>query len=587
VFELAFIASLVYLEQQAENASSREKHYANIISRVHELVRTTYDCGSAVLSYGASRSASSLDRFNRLVAHIPAVLQQLKSSTSDEPSISKDINELEDKCQRGITLMKRARVSIDENEVYSLTAGSQFIIFFNLSMSDFMNQAYKLVSSLDHLRESFPLKEQHARAQLYWCLIIGLSANVLVSIALSAYFSKDITNRIAKLIENACLLEQGKPMQRSMAGGDEIARLDVVFHRVAAALKEASRQEKAILENALAVMCLLDSQLRITQINSACSTIWGYDANDLIEKSITKLIHEEDIRQASDLFKQAQQHTGFAAAIVTRVLRNDKRVVWMNWSVNWSSEEQSFFCVAQDITTKQELDQAKTDLMNMVSHDLRGPLMSNQFILESLQNGTYGELTDDGKSLVGQAKDGLKRLIALLNDLLDFQKIDSSKLELHIQQISLASCVNDAIKMLQGLAKKKTIALDSSELKDCTIAADQGRLVQVLSNLIGNAIKFSPEQSSVSISSIVENNCVTVLVSDSAPKIPEHSREVIFEKFRQIKTAEVPNKMSTGLGLSICKSIVDAHHGTIGVKDHESGGNVFWFRIPIKQKVEA
>ena len=225
-----------------------------------------------------------------------------------------------------------------------------------------------------------------------------------------------------------------------------------------------------------------------------------------------------------------------------------------------------------------ESEAHKQELIAIVTHELRSPLTSVQGVLTLIGTGTYGYLNEAGEEKLEVADRSITRLIDLINDLLDIEKMKTGKLEIVPVPISISDVLKRSTDSMRTLAAQKQITI---EVQDCgvQVMGDRDRLVQVLINLISNAIKFSPEKSVIVVSSTETAGAVEVRVIDQGPGIPDKYKGAIFERFEQLEN-DTKDKRGTGLGLAICKAIVEQHGGSIGVASDDGNGSSFWFRIP-------
>jgi len=234
-----------------------------------------------------------------------------------------------------------------------------------------------------------------------------------------------------------------------------------------------------------------------------------------------------------------------------------------------------------DALTKAE--QSKQEFVSMIGHDLRSPLMALQVSLSLISKGKYGELSSDGKARVTKGEESLDRLVKLVNDLLDIDRIEAGMLELHLERTSSLQIAKQSIDAIRALAEANSISV-IAPTSDFQLVADERRLVQVLVNLLSNAVKFSPDNSEVHISNEEDRGAVLFKVQDQGRGIPPAQKANIFDRFKQVEARDATDYKGTGLGLAICKAIVEKHHGDIGVISEEGKGSTFWFRIPIGQK---
>ncbi len=244
----------------------------------------------------------------------------------------------------------------------------------------------------------------------------------------------------------------------------------------------------------------------------------------------------------------------------------------------------TFNALAQQVLSNMDelttLDRAKSEFLNIASHELRTPLTSIKGSLSLLQSGVAGDVNDSSKNLMNIAETETDRLIRLINDVLDLAKIEAGRLPLEKEWVSLESLVNETITSLQGLATTASVRLEASKLPHLEIDVDSDRIKQVLTNLISNAIKFSPEKGVVNISADIDaHGSLRLNVHDQGRGIAPEDIERIFEKFSQATGPNNPLVKGTGLGLAIARAIVTEHEGHIGVESTIGKGSQFYFTL--------
>ena len=222
--------------------------------------------------------------------------------------------------------------------------------------------------------------------------------------------------------------------------------------------------------------------------------------------------------------------------------------------------------------------QRKTEILHMVAHDLRSPLTSAQISLELLHDGVYGTLPAGATKVSASVNGDIDRLIKLINDFLDVERMQSGKLPLSREKVALVWVFERAAEILAQLARRKQISIEYPD-QPGFVNADADRLVQVVTNLLSNAIKYSPEQAKVVIEVEPSDGWVTVSVTDCGPGLAADKQTAIFERFVQASAAD--QTKGSGLGLAICKAIIESHGGTIGVKSNANEGASFWFKLPL------
>lgn len=228
----------------------------------------------------------------------------------------------------------------------------------------------------------------------------------------------------------------------------------------------------------------------------------------------------------------------------------------------------------------QRLEQLRDDLVHMIVHDMRTPLTS---LLSGLQTvELLGEVSSDQAEFLAMAISGGQNLLSMINGLLDISKMESGSLSLERETLQASALVEGAIAPVETLANEKQLNLRREISVDLPeFSGDRDKLQRTLINLIGNAIKHTPEGGTITLKGVQEGDFIHFSVTDTGEGIPRDAFERIFEKFGQVEARQGGRKMSTGLGLTFCKLVVEAHGGTIGVESEPGQGSTFFFSIPI------
>jgi PAS domain S-box-containing protein len=228
-----------------------------------------------------------------------------------------------------------------------------------------------------------------------------------------------------------------------------------------------------------------------------------------------------------------------------------------------------------------ELNLLKNKFLGIASHDMRNPLSSISGLTEVLLTTAFGPLTDDQREYLTIINTTSNEMLFLVNDLLDVSVIESGKLELDVHPCSLTKLLQDRIRLSSVIAEKKGIGIShaAGDLPD--IPVDSKRIAQVIDNLIGNAIKFSPIGSEIKVKSFRHDKTADVSISDTGAGIPHEELSKLFTEFQTLSVKPTNNEKSTGLGLSIVKKILDAHKGSIEVQSQVGVGSTFIFRLPL------
>jgi len=231
----------------------------------------------------------------------------------------------------------------------------------------------------------------------------------------------------------------------------------------------------------------------------------------------------------------------------------------------------------------QALDEAsryKQEMLAMVSHDLRSPLMSVQVSLSLLKSGKLGELPGDATREAGVAERNTSRLIKLINELLDIERLESGKFDLDLKEGDLVETIERAADSIEALAREKNITIDLPD-ESASAFFDADRAMQVFVNVLSNAVKFSPEAAEVKVT--VHKGIeqfIEMRIADRGPGVPDEKKEKIFERFQQSGEDRQKEKSGSGLGLAISRALMLEHKGSISVENNPEGGSIFVLRFP-------
>ncbi|MGA2166189.1 MAG: HAMP domain-containing sensor histidine kinase [Solirubrobacteraceae bacterium] len=222
----------------------------------------------------------------------------------------------------------------------------------------------------------------------------------------------------------------------------------------------------------------------------------------------------------------------------------------------------------------------KDEFLSIVGHELRTPLTSIRGSLGLLAGGLLGELPPEAISMVGLAVDNTDRLVRLVNDILDIERMDAGHLPLERAPIGVGELVRQSAQALQGSAEDAGVHL-RTEIEELTVCADADRIVQTLVNLLGNAIKFSPRDSTVTVAVGPGEECARFSVTDRGRGIPADQLDSIFERFNQVDASDAREKGGSGLGLAIARGIVESHGGHLWAESTPGEGSSFCFTLPL------
>lgn len=580
VVQLGIVFGLLNCMNEAEVEAARQARAKEIVARTNGLIHKFYDAGVSLKGYIASIDPDSSEKYRRLIKEIPQEIAWLKESMRGNKKAFKSVQRIEKHSKKMISLLKEAkRVTLEGDMDKVQKFVHQFREDLQPTFDALVLDVDVLIDSQQDVLNESPRLLARARANTRTFLFVLIGGNILIAIVLAGFFLNSITSRINLLVDNTRRLAAGENLNPEIETDDEIGQLDSVFHKMADELHEARRKERTIFENVQDVICALDEDGRFVEVSSASKAAWGVDEESLLGRRVADIIVEEDSESVWEKFLEAKNIES-KSLFEVRIKAKGDDCLYSLWNVHWVSDEKTYFCVAHDITERQKLEKMKQSFVAMVSHELRTPLTSVQNYLGMLNMGILGEISDKAKDRGADAEKSVNRLIGLINDLLDLEKMEQGKLSINITEANTGEIMKSAHEAVSGFAEKHEINLDIDK-SDIGMRADPGRLIQVLTNLISNAVKFSPAGSTVKVALEESLGSIEFKVIDKGEGIAEEDLPLVFERFHQVSKQKQEKEPGTGLGLAICKSIVEGHGGTIGVDSKSGVGSTFWFRIPI------
>ena len=419
--------------------------------------------------------------------------------------------------------------------------------------------------------------------------------------ALNAELEQRVQERTAELRRaNRRLLEEINERERALRDRKQTQ----------ASLERLSRQSELILNSAGEGIYGLNCQGKITFVNPAAARMLGYGVKELInlfmhevvkhskpdgvryfleDNPIYATLQNGTIQHVTDDIFYRRDGSKFPVEYVSTPIREQKKIV-------------GAVVIFKDITERQIIERMKDEFVSVVSHELRTPLTSIRSALGLLARGSLNNQPEKSQRMLEIAFDNTNRLVRLINDILDIERINSGKVTMHKQICNVTDLMIQAVDEMRAMAEKAEIHLELTPAS-VQLWADPDRIIQTITNLLSNAIKFSPPGSTVWLSvelqqegkvrkaDCVEKNKFTTSstsyllfqIKDQGRGIPEDKLETIFDRFQQVDASNSRHQGGTGLGLAICRSIVQQHGGKIWAESILGKGSTFYFTLPISQ----
>lgn len=591
LFELGFVATLYQMLSETEREVQREARARAISKELNTLHSLLTQQAAGISGYGLIGTVGMVKRFQHATELIPEVFDNLQKLVAGNNEEEKKVADLEVFLTSVIKEFRQVKQMIDSGEQAAARS----------YMNSMRSKVPMLASKFDALaveerkiEDLSPKLQAESRDKTKQVLLAMVGFNIVLAISLALYFNRGTARRLNVLMDNTYRLANGLPLNPPLPGGDEIAHLDQVFNKMAVALKEAAEKEhdalntaqqseqrvRTIVETMPTGLVIIKENGSIENINPATEKMFEYSLIELSDQPILKLFSKATTSRVED-FMETLIAKGKGHILELDATKASGELFPVEVSVNEfeSYEGARYLIVILDITERREVERIKQDFVSMVSHELRSPLTSVQGFLSLLTENIYGTLNEQGKKNVSLAERNVTRLIKLINDLLDIDKLEAGRLRMNFRMCRIEQAVDRAFDAVHNLAQMENIKLERSGRAD-ELIADPERLVQVLVNLLSNAIKYSASDSKIEVNLSTKNSQTEVKVIDTGSGIPTQFHRSIFERFEQVNNAETKQKGGSGLGLAICKAIVEQHGGEIGVVSEEGKGSTFWFKLP-------
>jgi PAS domain S-box-containing protein len=461
----------------------------------------------------------------------------------------------------------------------------------------------------------------HLNLVVVFAIILGATG---VSLALASRFERAITGPVLSLSEAAQKISKDKnySIRANKIGEDELGLLTDSFNemlgeiqtrdlelgkhreqlekrvrertaeltdeierreRAQAALVEREEQYRDLVELSPDAI-LLHMEGIIVFANSAAGRLLGAGTSpELVGRSLSAFVHPEFRAAVEEEQRRLTVERKEVALHELKFVRMDGKVLDIEAAASpfKFGGKPAAQLVFRDVTKRKEVDRLKSEFISTVSHELRTPLTSIRGSLGLIGGGALGTVSPAVKSLLDIANSNAERLVRLINDILDIEKIAAGKMQFTLKPVEISAIVEQSVETNRAYGATFGVSLELSErLPGARVMADQDRLSQVIANLLSNASKFSPKGERVQVSIVRRDAMLRIAVRDRGPGIPDEFRSRIFQKFAQADSSDTRQKGGTGLGLSITKALVERMGGQISFETATGKGTTFYVDLP-------
>lgn len=591
LIKLVIVGMLLSLVQDAEKEARRLGNAKQVDAKASRLLLLVYDTGDAVGKFTTTHGLDATQRYKSSKDEIPGIMKWLNKNLKNRPAEMKLLKRIQQNmniCLPVIVKIHKDSENLSQADAMQVwrTGRAGIVQTVDVLIADLT----KLISLAEKIESAAPDLERKQRDEQRQLLCVGLASIAALCILIGAFFIARVTRPVEVVVDNTNRLKKGLPLNEPLIGEiPEIADVDSVFHEAAVKvreeeelLKDSEQRLRMIIERVPVGLIVLNQVGTIELFNGAIEKSFGYEPHELLGKNLSKLLGSGKSQGATRLM------TNLAERAVGHIVElNAVHKSGAEFPIDFSLAEVDFgqrnrrVAIILDATERIEVRNLRQSFVTMVSTELGNPLANVEQFLTRLGSGEYGETSEKIHKESVRAKDNIQRLILLLNDLFDLEKLEAGRIDIETRWCSLQSVIDKSVSAVLVFAQQHKVELEV-EAVDLPLFADSNRIVQVLINFLSNAIKYSPAESRVTIAvASPQTNYLEFKVIDRGRGIPPSHINSVFERFQQVEANDAKKKGGTGLGLAICKAIIEEHGGTIGVDSDEGKGSTFWFKLPI------
>ncbi|HEY9678240.1 MAG TPA: ATP-binding protein [Drouetiella sp.] len=579
VFQIVTVSVLAFLLWRAQVIATHEADAKDVAYECNNLI---VQIGNVMIQAGFGDNRPNTDATRKIeqqsISKISKTLVTLEGRLREVPEEATNLNSLDIYLRQFISNVKAAREAefSHDPEVHDKADILEFKSMYGARKLIHLIKNIAVTETQTH--PDNPETRNQARALIRNWLVVAVLLTVLLALGLAYLCSVTIRKPLERMAKNALRISTREPLEAPMTGSDELSELDRKLHRVNESIEEALTSERNMINYAADLVFSIDRQGIFLSVNPFCKSMLGSEPDELIGTSVLEVVPAEVRNELKNIL--ASSYKGRESLQFEMRMQGRTGAIDTSWSVIYSQRDRTFFCVAHDITERKHVEQLKQDFIAMISHDLRTPLMSVSSSINLVQSGATGEINEVIEKELNSAERSVDHLIELVNDLLDFEKLEAGRMSFEILPLPINTILDESVRLVQALAEERKVKVEIISA-DQVVSGDERKLIQVTVNLLSNALKHSPEQSTIKVQTRINSvDMIEVSIHDQGPGVPDEYVEKIFAPFEQI--AHRPTAaLGTGLGLAICKLIVEGLGGKISVRHSELlGGSAFWYTLP-------
>lgn len=574
-FEVLFISSIAFFVWEGDRQSADADREVALTRTSSKLSQTFIDSGFNLIILGMTKSKKAEREFDAQLASIPNQQAEIKKLLADNPKRLAAFEQSDSLFQRAAELSIEVKDSFNEGlglNALNIFAENSKHRTESFELMGRINTELSALSELGRNNKNLIVKDlKSTESALRILLGGGIALNIVLAVAAALAYRSNLVLRLNQISENCEKIEQHESLHPVQEGSDEISELDRRFHAMAAELKEAARREKAVVEDAVDVICSIGEDGVPTSMNKSGEALWGYTRRELLSLPVTSLVVPDE-RDSLTSFLSADLSTSPPPAKTSdfRALAKDGRTVETRWSVRFAAKERTAYCVVRDVTLEKETEKLKAYFVAMVTHDLRTPLNSVHNMLSMIETGVYGDLPGGAREIADASKRTCENLIKVISDFLDLEKMDSQAYVLNKTSVDFSSILDNLCDLVEdgGITPRPAIIL-KDQTRGLVLEADSALMQSCLLDVAVVLLKHTPDSETLKLTLRSGNGTAYIQFEGSRCG----NLAVTLEKpFRELFESKEPGiEFEDMLKLSRARAAVLLHGGQISVTgDQES-----------------
>ncbi len=564
--QMILISGLLLLLTAAEKRAERLAYSRAAIYGASKMVPAFTEALHLVGLVAIYGDTNVKKRYENLRQEISDTLHRLSKDKYASAQDLKDLDRLESEAEFLFHELKEF-----EQNLVSCTSPEGFILetaTFKSSIFPYLNRVTEMANAFArrHLLVERRLQQTNSS---YFVSGFGMLflVNVLVTAAYVIAFNRLVVKRLAVVTQNFVRFANNSPLYPKQQGADEIAFVDHEFHALSRLIVEASEKDQSLFNNMPVGLITCDEEGRIQKLNPlALKWLGEATINCLLEQVV-----EDRQKLAAVLSGEV------SGSVRARIRMQDRDMVLTELSASrFHYQSKAYVIIALvDLSDREENEKMRQEFLNIVSHDIRTPIAAVCMLVEMIQ-----EDSDEIRKLkyCGSAKTQLDNIMKLANNLLDVARMEAGSITLDRQECSVGALIEQATEVVTFQAKKAGVRIIERST-DLFVDCDPDRIQQVLVNFLSNALKYSGSDTTIEIYGEQIEQIVRIAVRDQGRGIPASEISTVFDRFKQVREQDA--KRGAGLGLTICKLLVESHGGQVGVTSVDGEGSTFWLDLPV------